>query len=87
MLMLVQNEIFEGQFRLDKIMREEPLMASMVLQGRVQASLSASVPSRASIARVPKVKPKVGRKLFRLPDPMPVLSLWEVLILLPGDTA
>lgn len=76
MLMLVQNEVFEGQFRLDKMMRVEPVMASMVLQGRVQASLSAAVPSRASTARVPKVKPKVGKKLFRLPDPMPVLPLW-----------
>ena len=61
-------------------------MTSMVLQGRVQARLSATVPSRASTARVPKVNPKVGRKLFILPDPVPVLPLWEVLILLPGDT-
>lgn len=87
MLMLAQNEVFEEQFRLGKIVRVEPLMASMVLQGRVQASLSATVPSRASTAGVPKVKPQVRRKPFKLPDPMLVLPLREVFILLPGGTA
>lgn len=86
MLMLAQNEVFEEQFRLGKIVRVEALMASMVLQGRVQASLSATVPSRASTAGVPKVKTQVRRKPFKLPDPMLVLPLREVFILLPGGT-